>query len=495
MGDKKHIDRLFQEAFKDFEETPNDAVWEQIEAKLKQKKKRRVIPIWWRYGGVAALLLLLLTVGIGFFNNDVSVETPIQVVDTEEHTPVNSIENTEDVSRSNAAKPLENNEAITDTKSSEEGADTNEKKPDGKESLFNKNSPSAIASNSSNKENNIKSSGQPSKENKPQQLNNANETSVQIANNTEEKSNSSSDANHSTINKEQVKDAIKNTNSNDAIADTGNEEKTATSNKENQKTIEEALEEAKNIDEEEKEKLSRWRVAPNAAPVFFNTLGQGSSIDPQFNKNSKSSETNMSYGVIASYAINDKLRVRSGVNKVNLGYSTNDVVVLQSLNGRSSISFLSNVKPELSNSANDISVLSSQNFASKSSQAFATNSGINTSINQSFSFIEIPLEVEYALIDKKIGVNVIGGFSSLFLSDNELTSNFEGRETTIGEANNINDVSYSANFGLGLSYKFSKKINLNVEPMFKYQMNTFENTSGDFKPYFIGVYTGFGIKF
>ena len=34
MGDKKHIDRLFQERFKDFETAPNDAVWESIEAKL-----------------------------------------------------------------------------------------------------------------------------------------------------------------------------------------------------------------------------------------------------------------------------------------------------------------------------------------------------------------------------------------------------------------------------------------------------------------------------
>ena len=32
MSDKKHIDRLFQEGFKDFEATPSDAVWENIEA-------------------------------------------------------------------------------------------------------------------------------------------------------------------------------------------------------------------------------------------------------------------------------------------------------------------------------------------------------------------------------------------------------------------------------------------------------------------------------
>lgn len=490
MGDKKHIDRLFQEAFKDFEEAPNDAVWEQIEAKLKEKKKRRVVPIWWRYGGVAALLLLLLTVGIGLFNNDASVENPIQVVDSDEN--IDSNENNDSNSNTNSINnAFENKDALTDTNSSEDDLkNTLNSKENAtsakKETLFNNNRSSSVATTNSNEDKNSNSSN----ENKPQQLKSANGTSDQIATSTEEDLNNPSNANDSAIDKEQLKDAIKNTKADDVIANSNGKNPN-----ENQKSIEEAIEASKHIDDEEKEKLNRWRIAPNAAPVFFNTLGQGSSIDPQFNKNSKSTETNMSYGVIASYAISDKLRVRSGVNKVNLGYSTNDVVVLQSLNGRSSISFLSNVKPELSNSSDDISVLSSQNFANKSSASFATTSGVNTSINQSFSFIEVPLEIEYALLDKKIGVNVIGGFSSFFLSDNELTSNFGTGETSIGEANNINDVSYSANFGLGLNYKFSKKINLNVEPMFKYQINTFDNTSGDFKPYFIGVYTGFGIKF
>jgi hypothetical protein len=203
----------------------------------------------------------------------------------------------------------------------------------------------------------------------------------------------------------------------------------------------------------------------------------------------------MSYGVNASYAINNRITVRSGINKVDLGYNTNDVVAYQSATGRSSISVLKNVKPELNNVANDVEVVSSQNFTNKSSQSFATTMGINTSINQSLSFIEIPLEIKYLISDKKLGVNVIGGFSSFFLNGNELYSDFEGNKTFIGEANNINKTSYSANFGFGLDYKISKKINLNLEPMFKYQINTFNDTSGDFKPYFIGVYTGFEIKF
>ena len=59
MNEKKNIDRLFQEKFKDFEVAPNDAVWNRISESLpNKKKKRRVIPIWWQVGGVAAACLL-----------------------------------------------------------------------------------------------------------------------------------------------------------------------------------------------------------------------------------------------------------------------------------------------------------------------------------------------------------------------------------------------------------------------------------------------------
>ncbi|WP_340154549.1 hypothetical protein [uncultured Winogradskyella sp.] len=46
-----------------------------------------------------------------------------------------------------------------------------------------------------------------------------------------------------------------------------------------------------------------------------------------------------------------------------------------------------------------------------------------------------------------------------------------------------------------MDYSLSKQWNLNLEPTFKYQINTFNNTTGDFKPFFIGVYTGLSYKF
>jgi hypothetical protein len=94
-----------------------------------------------------------------------------------------------------------------------------------------------------------------------------------------------------------------------------------------------------------------------------------------------------------------------------------------------------------------------------------------------------------------VGFSFVGGFSTFLLSDNEVSYELRGDNTILGEANNINDVSYSANFGFGLDYNFSKNISFNVDPMFKYQISTFNNTSGSFRPYFIGVYSGLNIKF
>jgi hypothetical protein len=41
MGNLKHIDRLFQEQFKDFEEAPNPKLWEQLKTKLKDNFESR----------------------------------------------------------------------------------------------------------------------------------------------------------------------------------------------------------------------------------------------------------------------------------------------------------------------------------------------------------------------------------------------------------------------------------------------------------------------
>ena len=99
MNEKKHIDRLFQENFKDFEVTPRDNVWEAIEASLKKKKKKqRIIPIWWRFAGVAALLFLLVTIGFNYFtiSNDNSPKNQVVEIENDASNANETLESIED---------------------------------------------------------------------------------------------------------------------------------------------------------------------------------------------------------------------------------------------------------------------------------------------------------------------------------------------------------------------------------------------------------------
>lgn len=504
MSDKKNIDRLFQESFKNFEATPSDAVWNHIESQLQQKKKkRRVIPIWWRYAGAAAVLLLLLTIGNSFFNEPTEVIPSINVVETEDTTRSNASENGTIESQSINAVATDVSENTSDAKITSSKTSTPETPSESNETenvstaplkktsntIINSENRIANTNNSNEKNNSGLQNGKSKTNNKSNDfLDNKTPESIATVENFEKEV---------ALDITKADSVINNTEKNNAaVADSESEE----SKQENKiPTIEDILNETKDIIEEE-ERLNRWSVTPNAAPVYFNTLRDGSSIDGQFNNNSKTGETNMSYGITASYAVNKKLSIRSGINKVNLGYNTNNVVVYETLSKSSSSSLLSNVTAVKTASANtntntpnNITLVSAENFESNKAESLVSNS--NTSINQSFAYIEVPLEIQYTLSNKKLGINVIGGFSSFFLSDNELSSEVEGNRTSIGEATNINNFSYSANLGLGFQYKFTKKLNLNLEPMFKYQINTFNNTSGNFTPYFIGVYTGIGFKF
>jgi hypothetical protein len=319
-----------------------------------------------------------------------------------------------------------------------------------------------------------------------------------------------SEAENTRINQNAVTEALDNIKSSEnAVAKTevdetnkaknsveNTEEKGGIAKEELKTSIEEALAENTQQDEKKKRKKieDRWKIAPSVAPVYFNTLGSGSSIHEQFNQNSKTGDVNMSYGVRGSYALTEKLSVRAGVNKVTMGYSTNDVFVLNNVTATPTDDrfLLRNVA--LKEEAQATSFVSMEEFNFAQVPSVISNQIIG-SIDQKLGFIEIPMELEYELSSKRLGLRVLGGFSALFLNENEVYSTLDGETTLIGSATNLNKTSFSANLGVGLDFKLSEKFKLNLEPTFKYQLNTFTNTSGVFKPYFIGIYSGFSFKF
>ena len=512
MSDKKHIDRLFQEKLKDFEANPSDAVWENIHSSLhgEKRKKRRIIPIWWKLGGVAAILLLMLAIGNTVFDNNENNDSRNTVVDTEHNSNNDGLKNnstdknvSDEINLDSNNINLDSNNKVSDNETNSD--ETLNKTSSSGKNLINSslNNQSKIASTKSDLSSKTfnKNSNQQKESSQNNISNIINKKKGVVADNSSNPFNS--DKNSKTKPEENiVPDYLKSASKN-AVA--SSDEKTEDSvNKEeetitNEKTIEDAIAETNTTEEKEKEeKLNRWNITPNVAPVYFNTFGKGSSIDEQFVENSKVGNVNMSYGITGSYALNDKLKIRAGVNKVELGYSTNNVISYTDLDATPSFSFSSSASHlkhvSVNHNAENTLYMSTETL-NRNNIPEILNTKETGSLDQLFGFIEIPVEVEYALVNKKFGVNVIGGFSTLFTDKNEVYSVIDGNRMLIGEANNLNDVSYSANLGLGINYNVSDKIKLNLEPTFKYQINTFREASGDFQPYFIGVYTGLSIKF
>jgi len=543
MSDKKNIDRLFREKLKNFEATPSDSVWENVSTELENiDQGKKGIPVWWKVAGIAAAVLLLFTISQLVSNENVPFNSQETIVDVESKKDVlnNEVEKVSDAKNTiSDSDQINDNEALQTENSNfkSQSSETNTISTALQADIVNKDSENnniIVSSNIKKGNNNTSNINKKelvvfsSEQTKNSILNNnpkidtaskvnKNELIVSYSSQTKNE-----DVNNtlSNLSKEKAKDDVIDKAKIDALLNSYKDNSSGT--KETLKTslAEETVgenitepEESSEIKEEDKlslteeiaaneeditdntivEEFERWKVSSNIAPVYFNTFGKGSSIHPQFDNNSKSGDINMSFGVSGSYAINQKLSVRSGINKVKLGYNTNDVIVYNNVGGSGGGGLLrSNI--ELTESAQNLLFISANEFNFAQVPGFL-NDFIESSIDQKLGFIEIPLELEYKISDKKMGINIIGGFSALFLNENEVYSVLDGNTTLLGKATNINNTSFSANFGLGFDFKISNKFNLNLEPVFKYQLNTFKNTSGDFKPYFIGIYSGLSFKF
>lgn len=235
------------------------------------------------------------------------------------------------------------------------------------------------------------------------------------------------------------------------------------------------------------EKMNRWQVTPNLAPIYFGSFEKGSPLDSNLDDNTKNFNNNLSYGVAVNYSVNKKLKVRTGINSFSVDYNTNDIMFFQSSDAR----MMKNIDPTVRGSIIQIVPLKNVNPFFNRNEV-EQNTGI---LNQKMGYIEMPVELSYQLLNKKLGVEIIGGMSTMFLNKNEIYLEAEGMNIKIGEASNLNAVHFSTNIGVGLNYGFLKKFQARIEPTFKYQINTFSRDSQNFKPYIFGIYSGISYNF
>ena len=235
-----------------------------------------------------------------------------------------------------------------------------------------------------------------------------------------------------------------------------------------------------------KETDKKWSIGPTVAPVFYNSLQDGSPLNYSLAENTKTSDNSLSIGVKVNYQLNKKFIIQSGLNKVELAYNTQDV--------NAQILSSKNVPGNINTTKAGVILTPVRGGQSAANGEFS-KSGVSGELNQSLESFELPIEMKYNLYDTKSGLNLVGGFSTLFLSNNSVSMITANNVTDLGEANNLNDFNFSGNLGVDLDYKINKSWYLNVAPMFKYQFNTYSGNSGNFRPYYFGLYSGLNYKF
>ena len=459
MKENKNIDRLFQEKLKDFEAIPDAQTWNAISQELHSKKKNRfIIPIWFRYAGIAAVFIL----GFLLFKNQesVTIKTSNAVV----------IENDTVISKpiKNSSLAVENQEAV----------------------VFQENNQDSLAKVGIRKNKQLIAVKKSKTAHAKYRFSNP----LKLATTTEfsnEKDKSKVVVN-SLADEKTAQEAVGNLdksekNRDEAIAST---KPTALENEES--VIPNALEELLKANTENSKKavvnIKKWEISPNVAPIYLNANSGGSPIDNELSSNTKTADNTISYGLGVKYALNDKIKVRTGINKVILGYNTNDVYFTAGL----ATNAMSNIRQKTSEPIELQSATTFNNLSPSITAVQKTNLG---NLNQVMGYYEVPFEISYAVVDRKVGINVIGGFSTLFLNKNEISLVTPQANTVLGEASNLNNVHLSTNIGLGFKYQFMKSLQLNFEPMLKYQLNTFSKDNNNFQPVFIGLYSGVSYQF
>lgn len=116
--------------------------------------------------------------------------------------------------------------------------------------------------------------------------------------------------------------------------------------------------------------------------------------------------------------------------------------------------------------------------------------------SQVFDFIEIPLFLRYTLIDKKIGIEVLGGVNAGFVVGNNAFIDNQYGLQNIGKTQDISPLNFSGAVGVGVNYTLNQNLSLSVEPRFNYYLNSINtNPNVDFRPYRIGIFTGVYYEF
>lgn len=259
-------------------------------------------------------------------------------------------------------------------------------------------------------------------------------------------------------------------------------------------------------DEVKEKKEGKWLIGGQFGPMYTDDIFSSSSqpvVSEQINSKEKGI---VSYagGINISYSLGKRLSVESGIQYSKYGKDLNDINVVSEVNRNSYSEVNQPVLTEsedkylivISNSAGNIRQKDGHSTPYYSLETPASQQNLiavdkvpNTATRY-FEYVEVPITVKYKLIDRKIDFSLSTGLSANMLIAAKM--DIEGEEYKI---DNVNEYKYNYMAGIGLEYPILNNFIFNIEPKFRYSLNTLYKDSYELHPYSFGILSGIIYRF
>lgn len=486
MENKKDIGKAISDKLSSLDKTPKEQVWSGINYELQKEKKRRT-GFFFFWGKAIGLLFIGAIAGLyiyhqnGAFTLDslTNSKETINVNNNKRKTVTKSsdVENSKNESNENNINRSNSNadeNAIGSKNNINNKNNINEETIADKVNLANSKTKNALSKSSRKSVSNSISSKSGKNKLNYFSKNNSKKEDRKWANKSMKKSkkgkvNLSSDKTNSIKKDTELIDvsSLQSKNSGDLTLELKTKKTDSIAKKEKEKTITINMYPKDSIKNDSLKMYKKFYLDVFASPTMYGYFSKGSSLDRRLVSLTKKSEIKFSYGIGLTYDLTEKVSVRIGYSKVNISYVTKNAPV--NTNNYNGISY----NPNISNAT----------------IYGASNGSEKMDITQKIAYTEIPIEVKYKFLDKKIGLKSSFGFSYLYLKENKVSIKTDNDfSQDIGKTNDLSDTSFSINIGLEMDYQLFKNTKIFVEPVFNYQINAISNS--DFKPFFFGIHTG-----
>ena len=253
----------------------------------------------------------------------------------------------------------------------------------------------------------------------------------------------------------------------------------------------------------------RWSIGAMASPTYYSSFNSDNNDISRQMAASEQSVVSYSGGVALSYKLNKRFSIQTGLYYSSLGQEIDGI---NSFGGFQKYDYTkgdynfavltSSGTVHIDNA--DVFVISTSPgeriLTAYTNDVFDPDKAnleyINNTLIQNFSFLELPVVLRYKIVDKTIDINMIGGISYNMMVNNSVYTMVDGGKYPVGRTEGLNLINLSSSLGMGLEYNFSKKLSLNLEPTFRYYLNTFNEPAGTtIHPYSFGVFSGISYRF